>query len=81
MNLMNVTLKDIPGYLHRQLRMRAKNHGRSLNKEVLTILESVVSPVKRSPTELLEQIELRREQMSMCLTEESLDQIISEGRE
>ena len=78
---MNVTLKDIPSDLHQQLRLRAQSHGRSLNKEVLTILESVISPVKRSPKDLLKQIEARREQMNVYLTEDTINDVISEGRE
>ncbi|MDQ2867384.1 MAG: Arc family DNA-binding protein [Verrucomicrobiota bacterium] len=35
-----ITLKDIPRDLHRALRKRAKEHHRSLNKEVITTLRA-----------------------------------------
>jgi len=35
-----ITLKDIPADLHRQLKRRAREHHRSLNKEVIATLKS-----------------------------------------
>ena len=78
---MNITLKEIPEELHQNLRRRAETHGRSLNKEVLTILEAVVNPVKRSAKDLLTQIEERRARMPHIVKEAELESIIREGRE
>lgn len=77
---MNITLKDIPNNLHQRLRQRAESHGRSLNKEVLTILDSAVNPIKRKPQELLAQIEERRNRMTTTIDPQELEEIISEGR-
>lgn len=43
-----ITVKEAPASLLRQLKSRAKQHRRSLQSEVLTILEEAVSPVKRA---------------------------------
>ena len=37
-----ITLKDIPTSLHRALKARAKAHGRSLNREIITMLGRTV---------------------------------------
>ncbi len=38
-----VTLKGMPETLHRRLKSRARERGRSLNKEILSCLETAVS--------------------------------------
>ena len=77
---MNITLKDVPEKLHQSLKRRAEDHGRSLNKEVLNILDSAVNPVKRKPRELLSQIEARRNRMTAEIDPNELKSIIAEGR-
>lgn len=77
---MNITLKDIPPPLHKSLKDRAKKQGRSLNKEVLSILETAVTPQRSSPQELLERIQKRRETMNHIVHQDELDVIINEGR-
>ena len=42
--VMNITIKDIPVRLHRKLKARAKAHKRSLNREVIEILENSENP-------------------------------------
>jgi plasmid stability protein len=37
----SITIKDIPPDLHRHLRVRAKRHGRSLNREIIACLRQV----------------------------------------
>jgi plasmid stability protein len=41
---MNITIKDIPAKLHRKLKARAKSNKRSLNREVIEILENSERP-------------------------------------
>lgn len=55
-------------------------HGRSLNKEVLTILEMTVNPVRKSSKDLLEQISERRDRMPHIVKDSELKAIIEEGR-
>ncbi len=77
---MNITLKEIPENLHHKLRQRAQTHGRSLNKEVITILETMINPVRKSPEDLLKQISDRRDRMPHIVRDEELKSIIEEGR-
>jgi len=77
---MNITIKEVPDELHQKLRQRARMHGRSLNKEVITILETMVNPVPRGSRDLLRQISERRDKMDSIVKEEELKEIIEEGR-
>ena len=42
-----LTVRNIPDVVHRALRLRAHQHGRSMEAEVREILESTVSPQGR----------------------------------
>ena len=42
-----LTVRNVPDAIHRALRVRAANHGHSMEAEVRGILESVVSPEGR----------------------------------
>jgi antitoxin FitA len=44
----NLTIKDLPGPLHKKLKARAQANKRSLNWEVIAILESAIEkgPIK-----------------------------------
>jgi len=44
--MLNLTLKNVPPELHRLLKARAETNRRSLNREILALLEAQV----RSPT-------------------------------
>jgi plasmid stability protein len=49
-----ITLKDIPPQLHRELKIRAKAHHRSLNKEVIATLQSATASTVRLDVGALE---------------------------
>ena len=76
---MNITLKDIPSGLHQKLRLRAEENGRSLNKEVMSILQVAVNPEKHNPRQLLDQISENRNRMNFEVDPDELKDIISEG--
>jgi len=42
-----LTVRNLPDEVHRALRLRASQHGRSTEAEVRAILESVVKPPER----------------------------------
>jgi antitoxin FitA len=42
-----LTVRNLPDAVHRALRVRASQHGRSMEAEVREILESAVSPAGR----------------------------------
>ncbi len=77
---MNITIKDVPKELHQALRERAQSHGRSLNKEVLAVLEKTLSPSRIEPQDLLKKIEARRNRLSNIVRDGELQAIIKEGR-
>jgi antitoxin FitA len=39
----SITLKNIPADLHRELKKRAEEHHRSLNREIIAALKSAIS--------------------------------------
>lgn len=78
---MNITLKELPDALHLKLKQRAEANGRSLNKEVIAMLETMVNPVRRNPEELLRRIGHHRDTMNHLVREEELPRIINEGRQ
>jgi antitoxin FitA len=47
MKMAMLTIRNIPDEVHRALRVRAAQHGRSMEAEVREILESAVSPEGR----------------------------------
>lgn len=55
-----ITLKDIPPRVHTALKQRARQHGRSLNKEVLACLEMAVAPTRVDVHALLLDIRAHR---------------------
>jgi len=48
-----ITLKNIPAELHRQLKKRAEEHHRSLNKEIIATLKSATDKTHRVDVEAL----------------------------
>ncbi|MBV8402068.1 MAG: Arc family DNA-binding protein [Acetobacteraceae bacterium] len=54
---MNLSIKNAPDDLVRRLRERASRHHRSLQGELLAIIEEAVSPeTARTPSELLAEV-------------------------
>lgn len=43
-----LTVRNLPDEVHRALRMRAAEHGRSMEAEVRSILESTVKPARQT---------------------------------
>jgi plasmid stability protein len=68
-----VLIKHLPDELHRQLELRAQRHRRSLNKELITLIEDALAD--RTVEALPEPVKLRKP-----LTQEMLDRAREEGR-
>jgi len=49
----SITLKNIPADLHRELKRRAEEHHRSLNKEIIATLKSATTKTHRVDVEAL----------------------------
>jgi plasmid stability protein len=78
--MITITLKDIPPEVHAALKHRAKQHGRSLNKEALACLENAVSPSRVDVQALLADIRQHRAKLPGRLTEDLLNEARLEGR-
>lgn len=75
-----ITLKDVPPVLHRELKSRAKAHGRSLNKEILVLLQQSVHPQPANTELLLSRARAVRESSGVYLTHHDLSAFKNEGR-
>jgi plasmid stability protein len=77
----SITLKSIPASLHRALKSRAKLHKRSLNQEVLSVLEEKVAPAKKVDIEAMLAREKRfMDSLGFTTTPEEIDAAKREGR-
>lgn len=77
-----ITLKSLPAALHRSLKSRAARHKRSLNQEVIAVLEEAVAPSRRVDVEaLIAETRRFRESLNFKTTPEEIDRFKREGRE
>ena len=77
---MNVTLKEFPTDLHSRLKALAEGNGRSLNKQIIYLLESATTPQKTDESILLQRIKVNRKKMMGPMDPAFLSSAISEGR-
>lgn len=76
-----LTLKSLPPGLHRQLKSRAVRNKRSLNMEVIAVLEEAVAPARRIDTEaLIAEAQQFRSSLPMKTTAAEIDRLKREGR-
>jgi antitoxin FitA len=80
MKTINITLKDIPPPVHAALKQRAKQHGRSLNKEALACLEMIVAPARVNINALLLDIRNHRASLPGRLNDRLIHTAKTEGR-
>ena len=76
----NVTVKNIPPELHKDLKASAARHRRSLNREIIALLEERLKPRKRTPDEVLAAVGVLREKLKgVHISEEMIDSAKKEG--
>ncbi len=75
-----ITIKNIPPAVHRKLKSRAKAHGRSLNREIITTLESAVRGSPIDAAGVGRHARAVRETMAVYLTEKDLNRLKTSGR-
>jgi len=75
-----ITIKNIPPAVHRTLKSRAKAHGRSLNKEIITTLESALHGAAIDATAVGKHARAVRETMEVYLTQKDLKAFKNAGR-
>ena len=78
--MITITLKDIPRTVHVALKDRAKQHGRSLNKEALACLEAAVAPTKVNVEAMLFEIRQHRSSLPGKLTDPLIQEATHAGR-
>lgn len=78
---MNVTIKDLPGRVHRKLKARAVANKRSLNWEMIDILEKAVESHPVNIEELIAEVDrIHARSKIPPITEELLRAAKTEGR-
>jgi len=75
-----ITLKDVPPAVHRSLKARAQVHGRSLNKEIIVALESIVHSAAIDARAVGKHARAVRETMGVYLTQKDLARLKNAGR-
>lgn len=77
----NLTIKGVPKLIHRKLQQRAKRHRRSLNKEIIAVLDDAVSSHILSPEELVGRLRTIQAKMSFSASIGEIESAINSGRE
>jgi plasmid stability protein len=75
-----VTVKDLPEKLHRQLKARALRHRRSLNSEIIEVLETATTSRRVDPDSLLARAAALRIRVGGRLTDTDLAALRQAGR-
>jgi plasmid stability protein len=79
-DMSTITIKDIPPSVHRTLKMRAKAHGRSLNKEVIATLEGTLRGTPIDAAAIGKHARAVRETLGVYLTQRDLSALKNAGR-
>ena len=75
------TLKNNPRELYERLKQRAAEHRRSLNSEIIVLLEQSVLIARIDPDAFLARVDVRRKRLALApLTERRLKAIKAAGR-
>ena len=75
-----ITIKNIPDDVYEKLKETATMHRRSINSEVIRIIEQAVNPQRIDPEAMLAQARELRETLDVYVTEEELNRAKNEGR-
>jgi plasmid stability protein len=76
-----ITVKNIPPELHERLKQSAALHHRSINSEVIVLIEENLSAKKRKPEDFLASAKVLREKTGRYeLKKEFIDRAKREGR-
>jgi plasmid stability protein len=81
-DMVTITLKNIPEKIYERIKARAKDHHRSINGEILSILEQAVSLPPIDVQATLERArKLREWTADYTVTADEIEKMINEGRE
>lgn len=76
----NITIKKIPDQIYEKLKKRANRHRRSLNSEIIHVLEEAVSPNRVDPDLVLSRARESRVRTRGQLSLKEIQEVIEEGR-
>lgn len=77
-----ITLKSLPPSLHRALKSRAARHKRSLNQEVIAVLEESFAPARRLDVDaMIAKTRALRASLKFTASPEEIDRFKREGRQ
>ncbi len=79
--MITITIKGISKAAHRELKRRAVTHGRSLNTEVIAVLESSVRSTPVDPQALLARVRARRDTMKFKGRSLDITKLIRQDRD
>ena len=77
---MELMLTDVSPVLYARLCELSRRNGRSLNRQIIAILERELSPRPIDRNALLGRIRARRETMNIWVDDKSISQAIQHGR-
>jgi len=78
--MVSITVKDIPKELYLRLKERAKRNRRSLNREAIACLESVINISRVDPKESLLLVREIRQGVEGYLKDSEVNQLKNQGR-
>lgn len=79
--MVNITIKNIPDEVYEKLKDRAKRNRRSINNEVIHLIESQFRANQVNAEEVLYKARKFRSKLKGSLTTEEIEAAINEGRE
>ena len=80
--MVTITLKNVPPEIYERIKIQAKNSHRSINGEILSILEQAISiPPIDVKTTLERTRKLREMTADYVITADEIEKLINEGRE
>jgi len=75
-----ITVKNIPDDLYELLKAQAKTNRRSINNEIIMLIERSVRSYRIDPEEVIARAREIRETIEYVITDEELEKFINEGR-
>jgi antitoxin FitA len=75
-----LTIKNLPDELYEQIKTSAAVNRRSINQEVIYLIEQVLAANAVGQEATLEEVRVLREQLGIYVTDEEINQAKNEGR-
>ena len=75
-----LTIKNLPDELYEKIKTSAAVNRRSINQEVIFLIEQVLAANAVSQETTLDEVRVLREQLGIYVTDEEINQAKNEGR-